>query len=98
MNNSHLYTKRSHLPERVKPLGNLPDRSFLMSVTFLIPIYDCRRYPVHPAAGSTPVPSPAPRPPLPVCAQSRPRDDPGVPRLRGLRAGGRQTAPPRRAA
>eukprot|EP00966_Prymnesium_polylepis_P281247 6498264-Prymnesium_polylepis.1 len=35
-----------------------------------------------------PVPSPAPRPPLPVCAQSRPRDDPGVPRPRGLRAGG----------
>eukprot|EP00966_Prymnesium_polylepis_P173904 4023161-Prymnesium_polylepis.1 len=24
-----------------------------------------------------PVPSPAPWPPLPVCAQSRPRDDPG---------------------
>eukprot|EP00966_Prymnesium_polylepis_P254923 5890297-Prymnesium_polylepis.1 len=40
--------------------------------------------PVHPAAGSTPVPSPAQRPPLHVCAQSRPRDDPGVPRPRGL--------------
>eukprot|EP00966_Prymnesium_polylepis_P304099 7025504-Prymnesium_polylepis.1 len=36
--------------------------------------------------------------PLPVCAHSRPRDDPGVPHPRGLRAGGRQTAPPRRAA
>eukprot|EP00966_Prymnesium_polylepis_P263258 6080769-Prymnesium_polylepis.1 len=42
--------------------------------------------------------SPAPRPLLPVCAQSRPRDDPGVPRPRGLHAGGRQTAPPARRA
>eukprot|EP00966_Prymnesium_polylepis_P085228 1973425-Prymnesium_polylepis.1 len=33
-----------------------------------------------------------------VCAQSRPRDDPGVPRPRGVPAGGHQTAPPRRAA
>eukprot|EP00966_Prymnesium_polylepis_P178427 4132474-Prymnesium_polylepis.1 len=39
-----------------------------------------------------------PAAPLPVCAQSRPRDDPGVPPPRGLRVGGRQTAPPRRAA
>eukprot|EP00966_Prymnesium_polylepis_P003499 80391-Prymnesium_polylepis.1 len=31
-----------------------------------------------PAASPVPAPSPAPRPPLPVCAQSRPRDDPGV--------------------
>eukprot|EP00966_Prymnesium_polylepis_P162158 3747704-Prymnesium_polylepis.1 len=34
----------------------------------------------------------------PVCAQSRPRDDPGVPRPLGMRAGGRQTALPRRVA
>eukprot|EP00966_Prymnesium_polylepis_P231955 5366360-Prymnesium_polylepis.1 len=33
-----------------------------------------------------------------VCAQSRPRDDPGVPRPRKMRAGGRQTALPRRVA
>ena len=48
----------------------------------------------RPAAGSLPVPSYAPRPQLPVCAQSRPRDDPGVPHPRGMRAGGRQTALP----
>eukprot|EP00966_Prymnesium_polylepis_P069031 1603735-Prymnesium_polylepis.1 len=31
----------------------------------------------RPAAGSVPPPSHAPRPLLPVCAQPRPRDDPG---------------------
>eukprot|EP00966_Prymnesium_polylepis_P164947 3813588-Prymnesium_polylepis.1 len=52
--------------------------------------------PLHsPDARCTPPPArrPVPRPPrglhsLPVCAQSRPRDGPGVPRPRGLRAGG----------
>eukprot|EP00966_Prymnesium_polylepis_P152457 3521680-Prymnesium_polylepis.1 len=45
-----------------------------------------------------PVPSPAPRSPLPVCAQSRARNDPGVLRPRRLRAGGApdRTAPSHR--
>eukprot|EP00966_Prymnesium_polylepis_P243482 5630312-Prymnesium_polylepis.1 len=33
-----------------------------------------------------------PGPQRSVCAQSRPRDGPGVPRPRGTRAGGRQSA------
>ena len=33
-------------------------------------------------------------PPPAPCAQSRPRDDPGVPRSRGMRAGGRPTSLP----
>eukprot|EP00966_Prymnesium_polylepis_P014129 326192-Prymnesium_polylepis.1 len=46
---------------------------------------------------------PAPPParleaPVPLCAQSQPRDDPGAAHPRGVRAGGRQTAPPLRAA
>eukprot|EP00966_Prymnesium_polylepis_P219675 5081801-Prymnesium_polylepis.1 len=56
--------------------------------------------PVHsPDARCTPPPAqrlcPAASPPrVCVLSQSRPRDDPGVSRPRGLRAGGRQTAPP----
>ena len=36
----------------------------------------------------------AARPPPALCAQSRPSDDPGVPRSRGVRSGGRQTLLP----
>eukprot|EP00966_Prymnesium_polylepis_P265616 6136000-Prymnesium_polylepis.1 len=44
---------------------------------------------------SAPLPYPRPphAPPLPLCAQSRPRDDPGVPSP-GAACGGGQTAPP----
>eukprot|EP00966_Prymnesium_polylepis_P193421 4483433-Prymnesium_polylepis.1 len=42
------------------------------------PVDGTRRLPNSPAVDSLPAPSNAARPQLPACAQSRPRDGPGV--------------------
>ena len=72
-----------------------------MTVTPVVCSARARRYVSHPhrrlacpAVLSLPAHSHAARPQPATCAQSRPRDDPGVPRPRGMRAGGRQTALP----